>query len=113
MASYRMHPVSETMKKITLGRDTIGWCRKFENAWVATTRLGNGRGATASEAFQDMVRSRNNHKAQMAGYADARDMVEQRNAQVREHVAQVNADLAAAGLPMRMTVRRRGRGILV
>jgi len=102
---YRLTPVSPTLGKITLGRDTIGWTRKFENAWVATTKLGNGRGATSGEAFRDMVRNRNNHTAQQAGFADMADMIEKRNAEVRKEVAELNA---AAGMPL-FKVRRSGR----
>ena len=94
---YRLTRVSDTMSRVSLGRDTIGWARRYDEAWVVTTRLGNGRGATAAEAFHDMVRGRNNHDAQRDGYKDARDMVETRNREVREHVALLN-DVCGAPL---------------
>jgi len=105
---YRLTQVSDTMYRVNLGRDTIGWCRKFENAWVATTRLGNGRGASAAEAFHDFVRTRNNHDAQQAGYANARDMVAQRNERVEREVAQMNE---LVGAPLFRV--RRAKRILV
>ena len=105
---YRLHKVSDTLHRVTLGRDTIGWARKFEQAWTVKTNLGNGRGKSADEAFVDFVRSRNNHEAQQKGFASAKDMVEQRNEKVREQVKQMNE---VCGLPLFKV--RRGRRILV
>jgi hypothetical protein len=107
--NFRLTTVSPTLSKISLGRVTIGWCRKDGDAWAARSEKGQGYGPTALAAFREMVRDSNNRGARKAGYADAREMVEKQNAEV---VARVEALNREAGFPI-ARVRRGRRGILI
>ena len=113
MANYRMLKETETLRKLMLGREHIGWCRQFPGgAWEAKSKFGRGVGPTAGEAFTAMVRESNNAVARREGYGSAREMMDAQNAQVQQQADEMNQMFRDAGLPMRMKVRSRGRVVV-
>ena len=122
MASYSMTKVSDNVHTVKLGRTVIGAVSKFSMYYRCVVTIpGKGKfnetGPTAADAFRAMVRAANNAAAQRAGYANAREMIEAKNAQVQAECAAMNALLGpispSAGWPLFRFTVKRGRRVLV
>ena len=104
---YRLKNLTPTLYRVHLGRDAIGWVRKGDDGlWNADAKGKKATGATASEAFHELVRVRNNDYARREGFDNAAQMIAVRNEEVRKHVEEVNA---LAGMPILRIRRRRIR----
>jgi hypothetical protein len=111
----KLTKVSDSLYRISEGRDTIGWCRRGASDWKAEANSKIGEGATPGEAFHALARKRNDAYAQKEGFKDYRDLIEANNKAVAAEVKLWNTivDEVAKVMPkqdtswLRARVRRR------
>lgn len=109
MTSFRWHKISETVWKVKLGRDEIGWASLYGNVWKASVLVsgttGKASGASATIAIQTAIKNFVEARAVKRGFKSRDDELNQHNESVRKEAASMNAMLASAGIGMRVKLR--------
>lgn len=83
----RLTKVSDSLYRVSEGRDTIGWTRHWASGWKCEAMGVTGEGNDAIAAFKNCARKIRDIRAKREGFRDFRDQVEQHNDQVRRDVA--------------------------